>query len=305
MDLIKIPQLQFFCAVIDEGSVTGAARKMKCVASNITARIKELELLLGRSLFLREKGRLLPTPEGRHFYTEARALLDNTYRLSRFFDETSLRGALTIGALDVAVQNFLPRRVPAFLASHPEVDLKVLKRPTFALEAMLGRGEIDIALSDGPIVHPLLEGSLAYEERLVLVAPPGTPTIEAIDWSSTTLFLFDTDCFYRRHMENWLTRRGLPRPPIHTVESYDLIRACVSAGLGVSCFPYSMMTADEAFPVQSIEAGIDPCPVYMLWRRHGVSETARRFIDHMTATTDDPDAAVTRSRFVVSRLEFS
>lgn len=289
MDALKFSQLEYFCAVVEEGSVTAAARKMKCVVSNITSRVKELETLLNQPLFLREKGRLLPSPEGRLFYQEARSVIDNTQKLARFFEPDTIRGVLRIGTLDVALKHYLLKRVPIFLSAHPGVDINLLQRPTFTLETMLNDGQIDIALSDGPVVHPLLDSCFAYEEPLSLIAPPDMPTAGSINWAETTLFLFNTDCFYRRHVENWLARHRLPIPPIHTIESYPLIRACVAAGLGVSCFPRSMQDMASKGDVHVIDVDIDPSPVYIMWRRGGLSSAGRHFIDCVTGIQDEPN----------------
>ena len=67
MNPLRLAQLEMFCAVVEEGTIVAASRRLNCVASNVTARLKELELLVGQELFLREKGRLTLTPEGRLF----------------------------------------------------------------------------------------------------------------------------------------------------------------------------------------------------------------------------------------------
>lgn len=74
--------------------------------------------------------------------------------LTDLFAEGSPRGILNIGALDVALEGYLPKIVPDFLTACPGVELKMFLRPTYTLERMLTDGEIDLALTDGPIVHP-------------------------------------------------------------------------------------------------------------------------------------------------------
>ena len=74
-------------AVMEEGSISRAAKILHRVPSGITARILQIEEDLDVPLFLREKRRLLPTAKGQTLYGYARrvlALLDEA--------ENSVRG---------------------------------------------------------------------------------------------------------------------------------------------------------------------------------------------------------------------
>ncbi|CAI9122164.1 LysR family transcriptional regulator [Brytella acorum] len=284
MDALKLSQLQFFVAVLEEGSVVGASRRMNCVASNVTARLKELEQLLGQELFLREKGRLVITPAARLFYREAKPVVLNAARLLHLFEADAPRGILTVGALDVALRRFLPERLPAFATAYPGVELTLLMRPSYTLERMLADGDLDLALTDGPIQHPLLNSRFAFAESLSLVVPSHITAIKEINWPTTTVFLFNTDCFYRSCFERWLKKRGIETPVIQTIESYDALHACVAAGLGVSCFPDSMTSPQDCDDLNGVRFlkpdDLASAPVYFVWRRDSVCAPAIHFVEH-------------------------
>lgn len=59
MDLV---QLEIFKAAYEHGSISVAAQHIHRVPSNLTTRIKQLELDLGVDLFIREKSRLRLSP---------------------------------------------------------------------------------------------------------------------------------------------------------------------------------------------------------------------------------------------------
>ena len=124
MNPLRLAQLQMFCAVVEEGSVVAASRRLNCVASNVTTRLRELEQLLGQELFLRDKGRLSLTLEGRLFYQKASPMVISAQGLTDFFPDASPKGVLVVAALDVALQGYLSRRVPSFIAAYPGVGLK-------------------------------------------------------------------------------------------------------------------------------------------------------------------------------------
>ncbi|MFT8418153.1 MAG: LysR family transcriptional regulator [Acetobacter sp.] len=284
MESLKLAQLRFFCAVMEEGSVVGASRRLNCVASNVTARLRELEQIVGQPLFLREKGRLIETPAGRAFYTQARDVVQKAVGLEHFFAPDVPRGVLRLGALDVALQHFLPQRLPSFMQDCPDVDLCVLKRASYTLEQMLMAREIDLALTDGPIVHPLLDSSLVFTQRLRLVTPAHVAVPEQIDWARTDVLLFNTDCFYRSVFESWMQKNSVVPRRIQTIESYQVIFASVRAGLGVCCCPDVMLPAAHSFGLHALTPpDLPEAPVYSVWRRDGATPLLKRFVAHLTA----------------------
>ncbi len=59
--MLKIEHLETIIAIIDEGTVTKAARKLDCEQSNISIRLKQIEAILGIELFCRTKQGLIPS----------------------------------------------------------------------------------------------------------------------------------------------------------------------------------------------------------------------------------------------------
>ncbi len=51
---MDLTQLRMFCCVAETGSVARAAEQMHRVPSNLTTRLRQLELELGADLFIRE-----------------------------------------------------------------------------------------------------------------------------------------------------------------------------------------------------------------------------------------------------------
>lgn len=284
MDSLKLAQLRFFCAVMEEGSIVAASRRLNCVASNVTARLRELEQVVNQPLFLREKGRLIETPAGRAFYDEAREVVRQASALEHFFEPDVPRGLLRLGALDVALRHFLPQKLPSFMQACPDVELHLLKRASYTLEQMLMAREIDLALTDGPIEHPLLESCLAFTEHLRLVAPAHVADFAQINWAETDVLLFNTDCYYRSVFESWMRRNGIVPRRVQTIESYHVIFSCVQAGLGVCCCPDVMLPVAYA---QGLHVMTPPdlpeAPVYSVWRRDGTMPLLMRLVEHLSA----------------------
>jgi DNA-binding transcriptional LysR family regulator len=57
MENMDFASLQVFRAVVEEGGITQAAKKLHRVQSNVTTRIQQLEASLGAQLFVRRNRR--------------------------------------------------------------------------------------------------------------------------------------------------------------------------------------------------------------------------------------------------------
>src|SRR3712207_988085 len=68
---LNAKSLAALAAVISEGTVTAAARRMHRTQPVVSRLIAQLESAVGFALFRREGGRLVPTAEGLSFYRES------------------------------------------------------------------------------------------------------------------------------------------------------------------------------------------------------------------------------------------
>ena len=66
--------LRHFLAISRAGSLSGAAKSLHCVPSNVSARLRQLEEQLGGSLFRRQAQRLSLTPAGERLLPHAEQL---------------------------------------------------------------------------------------------------------------------------------------------------------------------------------------------------------------------------------------
>src|SRR5580765_3817967 len=92
--------LQFFKAVVDEGGISAAAKKLHRVQSNVTTRIQQLEASLGAQLFVREKRRLHLSPAGELFMGYVDELLRVSERAKSAVSGDAPQGVLRIGSLE-------------------------------------------------------------------------------------------------------------------------------------------------------------------------------------------------------------
>lgn len=278
---MKLSQLRFFCAVVEYKTIAAAARELHCVPSNVTLRIKELEDSLGGELFFRDKNRLYVTPKGRLFYQQAVDILTLADRSQQLFAGRQPQGLLNLGALDFSLISHLPSRIAHLRRSQPHMQVNVLSRDSLVLERILIDSEIDLALTDGPIEHPLLASRAAFDERLVLLMPASVPQLDAATLAQLEFYTFSRECSFRLKIDRWLASRQLKPRMTLEMESYTAMAACVKAGCGVACVPGSllpMILPEQALKV--VEMGAEGVSnLYFVWRRHQLSDELQTALD--------------------------
>ncbi|SDW29762.1 LysR family transcriptional regulator [Litoreibacter albidus] len=155
--------IRSFLAVVDAGSVTGAADQIGRTQSAVSMQIRKLEENLGQSIFVREPRGVSLTDRGRQLLPYARrvvGLLDETATALR---EKPLSGPVRVGIPDEYVQSILPAALASFSQRHPETQ--VTARCDFSAPqlAALRADEIDLAV--------VYEGSSKDEADILAVDP--------------------------------------------------------------------------------------------------------------------------------------
>ena len=118
--------LRMFEAVARLGSMNRAAGELNTVQSNVTGRIRALELELGVELFKRHARGVSPTAAAQRLLPYAlriRLMLDNARKAAR--DDGVPAGPLVVGSLETTAAVRLAPLLADFTAAHPHVDLSL------------------------------------------------------------------------------------------------------------------------------------------------------------------------------------
>lgn len=244
--------LDIFCTVVDEASVTRAARRLGRAQSNVTTRLQQLESLLGVALFAREGKRLRLLPEGETFLVYARRLLALAEEARQALRADAPCGVLRVGAMESTAASRLPPVFAAFHREWPTVQLRFVTGPSQPLMEQVQRCTLDCALLALDIEDDVSEVSLraaglcgepVFDERLVWALPRShRPVRTAADLRVSSLAAFREGCAYRAMALRWLSEDTAAAPlVIQEVASYHMMLACVAAGLSVALVPRSVI----------------------------------------------------------------
>jgi DNA-binding transcriptional LysR family regulator len=178
----RLDELTVFTAILDTGSLSGAARRLRRSAPAITRALSALEARLGVRLIERTTRRLTPTETGRRFAVDARQALAAYTAAMHQADDAPPHGLLRLTAPLIFGRRHVMPVVAGFLAAYPamQAELVLADRNLDLFEE-----ELDIALRIGPLLDPSLSAHRAGEVRRLVVASPtylasaGTPQAPA------------------------------------------------------------------------------------------------------------------------------
>ena len=125
---IALPDVRAFCAVVDLGSVTGAARLLGETKGAVSRRLARLEAALGVSLLRRSPRRVVPTEEGRTYRASAGQAVEAFDDAARVLlgARDVPRGLLRLTAPSDLGVGLVPELCARFIDRHPEVRIEVL-----------------------------------------------------------------------------------------------------------------------------------------------------------------------------------
>lgn len=186
---LSIRQLQAFREVMRSGSVSEAARILGRTQPAISALIANLEAELEIALFLRQRGKMVPTPEAQYFLGEAEAILERLSLSTRTMREIGAltKGRLNIASMPAAANLLMPQLLGEFLQDKPDVRASLMMRASPVIEEWVASQQYDIGLGETPKPSAAIR-TVDFRMECVCALPAGDPLaakdqIEARDLS--------------------------------------------------------------------------------------------------------------------------
>ena len=145
---MDIRTMQYFLAVIREGTISAAAESLHVAQPSLSRQMKDLEVELGVMLFERGNRKITLTEEGQVLRRRAEELV----RLMQLTQEEiaqvkhRLTGSIRIGAGESQAFRYFAETAATLLKEHPDVQLHITSGDTQDLMDELDNGLIDFAL---------------------------------------------------------------------------------------------------------------------------------------------------------------
>jgi DNA-binding transcriptional LysR family regulator len=294
--MIKTEGIMAFVTIVEAGSISEAARRLRLSKSVVSERLSELEGSLGGVLLQRTTRKLTLTEDGVSF-------LDRAQRIVREMEEATadmaerrgtLAGPLRIAAPVTFGRMHLGPALYPFLCQHPELEL-TLDMDDRRVDAV--SDGYDAIIRHGPIADSrLVAWKLAASHRLLVASPDyierfGAPrTLEDLE-SHRGLF------YTNRGVADWRFQSSEGAIVVRArfglgINNGDMLRDAAIAGLGVALLPpFVAGPAVRAGKLRVIDIVPKPEPefIYMAHPQgRNPSAKLRAIADHLKKVFGDP-----------------
>jgi DNA-binding transcriptional LysR family regulator len=185
MSRMNLRHMEVFRAVMESGTVTGAARRLNVSQPAVTDLLRHTEDGLGFKLFERIRGRLEPTPEARILYAQITQVFDRVDVVNRI--ATGLRdsrlGSLDIIAVPALGVTLLPSAIGAFLVRHRESRIRFNMLPRQEMMGQVASGAADLGFGFLSPTFPRVTAREIVRADLVCIMPRGHKLAEQAEVS--------------------------------------------------------------------------------------------------------------------------
>jgi DNA-binding transcriptional LysR family regulator len=243
-------RLRYFLAVVEDGGVTLAARRLHVAQPSLSQALRALERELGADLFQRVGRGLRLTAAGEALVGPARQALRTLDAARAAVGEVAelVAGTLQIAALATLAVDPLSALIGGFRREHPGVVVRVREPESAAAVSTLVRaGECELGLAHLPLPQEDLRTVELGEQELLFVLPPGSTAAGALAPAAlreVPLVVSPPGTSTRMLLEQALQAVELtPRIAVET-DSREAIVPLVLAGAGAALLPATL--AEEA-----------------------------------------------------------
>jgi DNA-binding transcriptional LysR family regulator len=233
---LSLDDLHLIRAIVDGGSLSAAARRLKVNHSSAFRRLGSLEEQLGVRLFERTRNGYTATPAGESAFATACRVVDELDALRSRLAGADMRpsGVVRLTTTDTLV-DFLGPMLAAFRAEHPEITVELIISNAFFT---LTRRDADIALRPAADVPEHLVGrrlsglaTALYGTSAELKALKRGTDIRTLSWVAPDESL--------SHLASarWIAREVAPERVGFRASSLMGLATAAQQGLGVAALP--------------------------------------------------------------------
>ena len=279
-------QLQYFVAVCEDGTISGAAHTLAISQSAVTEAIKGLESDLGVNLFDRHPRGLNITHKGHQFLRHATSILSGVSdaRLAFLEDEKTASGRLHIGVTSLVAGYVLSDLLARYRRANPVVEITAIEDNGEYLEHLLIGGELDIAV----MIISNLRDRMALKAEILEVSPyrlwlplghkfTGRDSIELSDVSSEPLIMLTVDEIEEATVKLLGAFGAKPHVAFRT-RSVEAVRSLVATGAGIALLPdlvYRPWSLEgDRIESRDVSGSLPVVQVGIVWRKGSTLSTA-------------------------------
>ncbi|KIC15029.1 LysR family transcriptional regulator [Leisingera sp. ANG-Vp] len=237
---LRFRQLQAFHAIVETGTVTGAAEQLGISQPGISNLLYQLERQTRLKLFERSKGRLIPTPEAGVLFQEVDTVVRGLDHVAQAVTDLQNKQA---GQLQVASQHsmsfgFMPALIARFARTRPDMSISFQAQYSLKIQEWVIAGLFEIGVCEMPLIHDGLEvHPVSVETRLAMPADSPLAQHEVLTpelLEDVPFIVMGPEHMTHRRTREVFQQAGIPlRTRVHSHLFKNLL-SFVQEGMGVS-----------------------------------------------------------------------
>lgn len=171
---MDLRQLRYFAAVVEEGTISAAARKLNISQPPLSLQIRMLEDEYGLRLFERGARQITLTDAGRMFYRYATEILELQHAADTDMHDlrAGKRGSVRIGLVSSFYSGKMYKALKSFHKDYPQVQFQISEGNTYQLIEHLHKGRIELAVIRTPYQDKSLDQIVLEQDRIVAAGKP-------------------------------------------------------------------------------------------------------------------------------------
>lgn len=236
-------QLEAFCAVVEWGNFSEAAKQLYLTQPTISNHIRALEKELNTRLIDRTTKTMSLTADGQTFYEYAKNLLRLKEKALQEFRHTDLHHIL-LGASSIPSAYLLPELLSAYRQKDPQVRFDVMQADSAAILERIRGGVLNLGITGTPITEEPFCCIPIFQDEMVL-ATPTTAHYQKLKESRVPLEILLQEPFLMREdgsgtkkeTEQFLETLGMNSSVLNIaarMNDLECIKQSIIYGLGIS-----------------------------------------------------------------------
>ena len=256
---INLEYYKIFYHVGMAGSISGAANKLCISQPAVSQAVKQLEKLLGTSLFVRRSKGVVLTAEGEVLFSYIKQgyeyMLLGESKLKQLLDMD--KGEVRIGASDMTLRYYLLNHLETFHGLYPNIKVSVTNAPTPETLRYLSEGKIDFGIVSGPVEEAQwLRVSPVKDIQDVFIAGSRfqkfrNKKMNLKQLEKLPIVCLEPNTSTRKYVDGFLRENGVVITPEFEIATSDMIVQFVLKNFGVGCvvkeFAQDFLKSGEIF----------------------------------------------------------
>lgn len=290
----SVRELEVLHAVITTRKTTAAAQRLGISQPAVSRAIASLESRLGRELFLRDGGRLVPTADAFALDAEAAPIFSALQRLEGWPNTQQPGSLLRICATPTLAQAFLSVMVARYMSVEKDVRIQLEIGRSSEVVGLVADGSADLGLIDSSVNHAGVRGEVfrRANAHALMPADHALATRDRVtpnDLKDEPLLAITKRFSARARIEKAFAEYGQEPRIIFESAASSVLAQLVRARLGIALvnpFPLSL-AGDPAIHFVPFEPDVSFDTAFVLPAVGSALPAARRFVDFVRA--DQPD----------------